>query len=155
MTTRDETHTVHDPYLNKDVQVSNKLTDRLRGRYACGPIMPNGEPEFGWREFETPPIQKEAASAIDAKDAKIARLKAAHFEADDKRCYWQSRADTAESRISDLERQLAEETERCARVAEDHESTADDRSFDGNIQWHEGNDNACHRIAAAIRGGVK
>jgi heterodisulfide reductase subunit C len=27
--------------------------------------MPNGEPEFGWRQFETPPIQHEAAAEIE------------------------------------------------------------------------------------------
>ena len=57
--------TLHDPFLNKDVQISHKLTDRLRGRYACGPTMASGEPEFGWREFETPPVQHEAADEID------------------------------------------------------------------------------------------
>lgn len=65
-----ETRTVHDPFVGKDVQVSNKLTDRLRGRYACGPTLPSGEPEFGWRQHEAPPIQIEAAKEID-------RLKAA------------------------------------------------------------------------------
>ena len=57
--------TVFDPFLNKDVQVSDRLVDRLRGRYACGPTMPNGEPEFGWREFQTSPIQHEAAAEIE------------------------------------------------------------------------------------------
>lgn len=61
-----ETHTVHDPFLNKDVEVSSRLTDRLRGRYASGPTMADGEPEFGWREFPTPPVQHEAAKALDA-----------------------------------------------------------------------------------------
>jgi hypothetical protein len=60
-----ETLTKYDPFLNKEVEISNRLTDRLRGRYACGPTLPNGEPEFGWREFETPPIQKEAAAEIE------------------------------------------------------------------------------------------
>jgi hypothetical protein len=60
-----QTRTVHDPFLNQDVQVSDRLTDRLRGRYANGPTMPNGEPEFGWREFPTPPVQHEAAAEID------------------------------------------------------------------------------------------
>ena len=61
-----KTRTVHDPFLNQDVQVSDRLTDRLRGRYASGPTMANGEPEFGWREFPTPPVQHEAAKALDA-----------------------------------------------------------------------------------------
>jgi len=59
------TRTIHDPFLNKTVEISNRLTDRLRGRYANGPTMPNGEPEFGWREFPVPPIQKEAADEIE------------------------------------------------------------------------------------------
>lgn len=60
-----DTRTVHDPFLGKDVQVSNKLVDRLRGRYAMGPMMTDGEPEFGWREFKTPPVQHEAAVEIE------------------------------------------------------------------------------------------
>lgn len=60
-----DTRTVHDPFLGKNVEVSNRLVDRLRGRYANGPTMPNGEPEFGWREFQTPPIQHEAAAEIE------------------------------------------------------------------------------------------
>jgi hypothetical protein len=60
-----ETRTFHDPFLGKDVQVSDKLTDRLRGRYARGPTTPNGEPEFGWRDFPVSPIQIEAAAEID------------------------------------------------------------------------------------------
>lgn len=60
-----ETRTVHDPFLGKDVQVSDSLVDRLRGRYAQGPTMPNGEPEFGWRQFPTPPIQVAAADEIE------------------------------------------------------------------------------------------
>lgn len=59
------TRSVHDPFLNKIVEVSNRLTDRLRGKYAIGPMLPNGEPEFGWNEYPSPPIQKEAADAID------------------------------------------------------------------------------------------
>lgn len=60
-----EARTIHDPFLGKDVEISNRLTDRLRGKYANGPTMENGEPEFGWREFETPPIQHEAAAEIE------------------------------------------------------------------------------------------
>lgn len=60
-----ESRIIHDPFIGKDVEISNRLTDRLRGRYACGPTMANGEPEFGWREFETPPIQHEAAAEIE------------------------------------------------------------------------------------------
>jgi hypothetical protein len=60
-----ETRTVHDPFLGKNVEISHRLVDRLRGRYAVGPTMPNGEPEFGWRQHEVPPIQKEAAAVIE------------------------------------------------------------------------------------------
>lgn len=68
------TRTVYDPFLAKEVQVSNNLTDRLRGRYACGPTMPNGEPEFGWREFPTPPVQAEAADHIERLQAALAGM---------------------------------------------------------------------------------
>jgi len=70
------TRTIHDPFLNKTVEISNRLTDRLRGRYANGPTMPNGEPEFGWHEFPTPPIQQEAADEIDRLQGLLARLHA-------------------------------------------------------------------------------
>lgn len=60
-----ETRKVHDPFLGKDVEVSNCLVDRLRGKYASGPHLPNGKPEFGWRQFEAPPIQHEAAAEIE------------------------------------------------------------------------------------------
>jgi hypothetical protein len=60
-----ETRKVKDPFLGRDVEVSDKLVDRLRGQYACGPIMPNGEPEFGWRHFPVPRIQGEAADRIE------------------------------------------------------------------------------------------
>jgi hypothetical protein len=43
----------------------DKLVNRLRGKYAIGPHLPNGEPEFGWRQFESPPIQHEAAEEIE------------------------------------------------------------------------------------------
>lgn len=57
---------IHDPFLNKTVTISDRIVDRLRGRYAVGPTMANGEPEFGWRLHETPPIQHEAAVVIEA-----------------------------------------------------------------------------------------
>lgn len=60
-----ETRKVHDPFLGKDVQVSDRLVDRLRGKYASGPHLPNGLPEFGWRQFQAPPIQHEAAAEIE------------------------------------------------------------------------------------------
>lgn len=66
-----ETRKVHDPFLGKDVEVSDRLVDRLRGKYASGPMLPNGEPEFGWRQFETSPIQHEAANEIDRLNLEI------------------------------------------------------------------------------------
>ena len=60
-----ETRTVYDPFIGADVQISDRLVDRLRGRYACGPHLPNGNPEFGWKQFEAPPIQHEAAARIE------------------------------------------------------------------------------------------
>ena len=60
-----ETRTIHDPFLNKDVEISDRLVDRLRGKYATGPILPNGEPEFGWHQFPVPPIQQQAADEIE------------------------------------------------------------------------------------------
>jgi hypothetical protein len=44
--------------------IVDRLTDRLVGKYACGPTMANGEPEFGYRQFETAPVQHEAAAHI-------------------------------------------------------------------------------------------
>lgn len=66
-----ETRIVHDPFLGKDVEISAKLVDRLRGKYASGPIMPNGEPEFGWRQFQTSPINHEAAHEIERLNIEI------------------------------------------------------------------------------------
>ena len=73
------TRTVHDPFHGKDVQISNRLVDRLRGKYANGPHLPNGNPEFGWRQFQSPPIQHEAADCIDALEGElsVARLQIA------------------------------------------------------------------------------
>lgn len=59
------TRKVHDPFLGKEVEISDKLTDRLRGKYATGPMMANGEPEFGWRQMPQIPIQLKAADRID------------------------------------------------------------------------------------------
>lgn len=67
-----ETRRIHDPFLGKDVEISNRLVDRLRGKYATGPHLPNGKPEFGWRQFEAPPIQHEAAAEIERLRAALA-----------------------------------------------------------------------------------
>jgi hypothetical protein len=71
------TRTVHDPFHGKDVQISDKLTDRLRGKYACGPMLPSGEPEFGWRQMPQIPIQVAAADRIDELEAALRRIIAA------------------------------------------------------------------------------
>lgn len=72
-----ETRTVFDPFDGKVVSVRNDLILRLRGRYATGPTLPNGEPEFGWREFPTPPIQHEAAARIEELAASLSRMREA------------------------------------------------------------------------------
>lgn len=73
---------VHDPFSNKEVIVSNKLTDRLRGKYACGPHLPNGNPEFGWRQFQAPPIQHEAADYIDKLEGVLLEIYFKVYEGD-------------------------------------------------------------------------
>ena len=60
-----DSRTIFDPFLGGIVEISDRLADRLRGKYAVGPTLPNGEPEFGWRQHEVPPIQKEAADEIE------------------------------------------------------------------------------------------
>lgn len=66
-----DTRTVHDPFTGADVQISDRLVDRLRGKYASGPHLPNGNPEFGWRQFQAPPIQHEAAERIERLEAAL------------------------------------------------------------------------------------
>jgi hypothetical protein len=61
-----DSRTIFDPFLGKEVVIVDRLTDRLRGNYACGPHLPNGRPEFGFRQFQAPPIQHEAAAVIEA-----------------------------------------------------------------------------------------
>ncbi len=69
-----DTRTVYDPFHGKDVHISDHLVDRLRGKYACGPHLPNGNPEFGWRQFQAPPIQHEAAARIEALEAALREI---------------------------------------------------------------------------------
>jgi len=52
----------------------DNLVARLRGNYSVGPHVPNGAPEFGWRQFQSPPIQHEAADEIERLLEKIADL---------------------------------------------------------------------------------
>jgi hypothetical protein len=75
-----EMRTVHDPFLGKDVQISDRLVDRLRGQYAMGPHLPNGNPEFGWRQFQAPPIQHEAAAEIERLRKAIEDIKQATID---------------------------------------------------------------------------
>lgn len=69
-----ETRTIFDPFDGKTVEIRNDLVFRLRGKYAVGPTLPNGEPEFGWRELPVPPIQKEAADTIDRLNDEVKQL---------------------------------------------------------------------------------
>ena len=55
----------------------NDITERLRGKYPIGPRGADGEPEFGWRCFATPPIQHEAADEIESLRTRIEELEAA------------------------------------------------------------------------------
>lgn len=65
---------IREPEISEEtVKAARDLSNRLRGRYAVGPIMPNGEPEFGYRQFDKmpdgkvlPAIHGEAADMIDA-----------------------------------------------------------------------------------------
>jgi hypothetical protein len=62
-----------EPY-NLDQRYITDLTNRLRGKYPCGPLDEEGNPEFGYRQFGqevdhtklgfVSPIQKEAADII-------------------------------------------------------------------------------------------
>jgi hypothetical protein len=63
-------------------------------------------------------------------------------------------ADAIKDRISDLERQLAAETERCACIAQDNRQHSNQivmRTLEAESAYEE----ACDDIAAAIRGGAK
>ena len=52
------------------------LVMRLRGQYPVGPEV-NGEPEFGYRQFDpVRPIQNEAADVIESQAKQIAELEA-------------------------------------------------------------------------------
>jgi hypothetical protein len=95
-----ETRTVHDPFTGHDVQISNRLVDRLRGKYASGPHLPNGRPEFGWRQFEAPPIQHEAAERIEELEAMLLELRSdldAEFGRDRVDVNWPKLRDLAET----------------------------------------------------------
>lgn len=57
--------TINDPFTGQTVEIRHDLAKRLRGQYASGPTLSNGEPEFGWRQMPTTPIQIEAADEIE------------------------------------------------------------------------------------------
>lgn len=59
-----------------DVEELRGLCERLRGQYAIGPHLPNGLPEFGYRQFQCTPINREAADAITGLAAKLAASEA-------------------------------------------------------------------------------
>jgi hypothetical protein len=99
------------------------------------------------------------ASAIEAKDAEIAEWRqAASVEAALRREFL-ARAEAAESRISDLERQLAEEREQCAAKADAGQIHM--RELSRSLPNGEAKQcaqicaKAASEIAAAIRGGAK
>lgn len=58
------------------------IVDRLRGKYPIGPVLPNGQPEFGWRQHDglltkygivpAPPIMEEAAKEIEGLRQQLA-----------------------------------------------------------------------------------
>lgn len=85
-----EVRNLKDPFTGKNVEIRNDLTKRLRGIYASGPTLENGEPEFGWRKMaEPPPIQVEAAERIEKLEAALLALADAadvvgvqHFDTD-------------------------------------------------------------------------
>lgn len=75
------------------------IVDRLRGRYSMGPHLPNGKPEFGFRQFEAPPIQHEAAAEIERLRLEVKML----TEANETRL---ERGRRQAERISELMRQI-------------------------------------------------
>lgn len=91
-------------------------------------------------------IFEEAASALEAMKAEIARLRDEIETAD--RNHRQMAKQMAE-----LGRQLAAETERCALIAENAFGGKAHTYASENADLYRGQDMACQRIAAAIRGG--
>ena len=104
----------------------------------------------------------ELRTALEAKDAEIERLTVCLSNSEDQ---FQAKVGEVISQmdcISDLERQLAAETERCARIAELPQFTnIVSVSVSKGPNWTEETGNAelmmsqARRIAAAIRGGAK
>lgn len=92
-----DARTIFDPFLGKDVVIVDRLTDRLRGNYACGPHLPNGRPEFGFRQFQAPPIQHEAAAVLDALMRTLEKIACRHVT--EAPLWWQQEARDALSAV--------------------------------------------------------
>ena len=73
----DDAHRPRSPFTGKDVQGQQPADgSTARGKYACGPVMENGEPESSAGVMhEVPPIQIEAAAHIqEALEASLAEM---------------------------------------------------------------------------------
>lgn len=88
------TDTPH-PTSETELREAADLSNRLRGRYAVGPRLPSGEPEFGYREFKAmpngapfPAIHGEAADMIDALLERIKTLEGERDEAESHRALY-------------------------------------------------------------------
>lgn len=57
------------------------LLDRLRGRYPIGPEV-DGQPEFGFRQFDPVPIQLEAANEIERLQGLLSEFQKSEFHPD-------------------------------------------------------------------------
>ena len=90
-------------------------------------------------------IMREAASALEAMNAEIARLTADRNQ--------------MMKQVADLERQLAAETERCAEIADCFADQYDAITFTSTIAEQvaalRAKEQAANEIADAIRGGAK
>lgn len=123
------------------------LSERLRtNTYRYGY---ESETEAAKRRIAT---DLEAVSAFEAKDAEMRSLRSAY---NDMNTGFQEAVDdlaAAKDRITDLERQLAEETERCARIAKEkyHGHSTVFRTQRARNYEHAG-----ESIASAIRRGAK
>lgn len=113
-----ETRHAIDPVSGERVEIRNDLTKRLRGQYAMGPTLANGEPEFGWRSFGDPvPIQIEAAEEIERLQSQLAHDLTKHqFELMDLRA---RAAKTAERQFEVM-----------AKAAQNHRTDGNEESMD-------------------------
>lgn len=72
---KNESYQVLEPLAGKPVEISHRLVDRLRGRYPIGKMMPDGKPEFGWKDYGSSPVQEIAANEIDRLERENAELR--------------------------------------------------------------------------------